>query len=747
MVNVSFINKIKQRVRMYILCHNEERFAEAKTVYAPYYWAVPICMKYQDCTFENAFWKQLLEIKEEWVGCNMVGTLSSAAHRKIDPQTVHNVIHNTKLWTSGYYNFNDSDELIGNAHPNLSAIVTHVAAKLGFSLPTTSTCNYWMCRPDLMEKFIDWFEKSLKPAVLDHPLTMSDARYGGTLTKPELIKLCGTPYYPHVPFVIERLNKAFFTQKLYKSSHKTSHYYLLYYKEDISRFKHPHITPVRLSDDNPQFFESRGFLQIDTGTIPDVDYVGFITPSFFKKSGIKSLDNIFNLEVEQNAVCGYYLTDKTNTCINKSAGYHGDSFIKLWNHILTESGYEHFVGKDFICSYSNLWVAERQFTVEFILFIRKVIHILCSLTDDWKLLLNSDSKYNGSLLEGGRINDVIGFPYYTFHPFICERMIGLFAALKEYKYIDYNEYTSCNDQYVPVELPLPASPAVPRVLCIMACHTNSAVKVNAVINNIPFLKEICDTLILIDSDECIANKPYITARFPDVNIYHIPNDVLACFSKYIYIMKNLDMQQYDKIILCNDSFVIIKPLNRFRDKMLQDVDVTSLLASNEKKYHYTDFLRCYNNKSIGVIYNYYLDNAARITTFDDLINIYEIESTRLFTKRNVVFEAEEQYLGNINFDDVKLCQYISDGYPIIKCKRITMRTKYVSNRLPKDFKTGTYKLLNPDVKHFTEKQVVFHFQKHGWIEGRLYKPDQQINLPEHIVHAFEDVHFNPTRLL
>jgi hypothetical protein len=176
--------------------------------------------------------------------------------------------------------------------------------------------------------------------------------------------------------------------------------------------------------------------------------------------------------------------------------------------------------------------------------------------------------------------------------------------------------------------------------------------------------------------------------------------------------------------------------------MLLDVDVTTLLASNEIKYHYTDFLRCYNKQSIGIIYNYYLNNALRIKSFNDLIHIYEIESTRLFKSRNVVFDAEESYKGNINFDDTKLQQYILDGYPIIKCKTL-LRITYTSNSLPKDFNVDVYKQLNPDLHHLTNSQIIQHFTINGISEGRPYKSTQQSIMPEYISKALDHIKFNP----
>jgi hypothetical protein len=203
----------KLSVRIYILCHNEQRFNQAKLTYSKYYWAVPIQMKYQDCTFENAFWKQLLEIKEEWIGCEMVGTLSSIANTKLNLSKIDQAIHNKDLWNNEYYNFMNPDTPLFNCHPHLLEIIHDVCSIMGVRVPTEAFCNYWMCTPTLMTEFIHWFEEELRPTVLMHPLIMTNSTYAGKLTPSELMLLCGTPYYPHTPFVFERMNKVFFMNK------------------------------------------------------------------------------------------------------------------------------------------------------------------------------------------------------------------------------------------------------------------------------------------------------------------------------------------------------------------------------------------------------------------------------------------------------------------------------------------------------------------------------------------------------
>lgn len=207
--------ELRTNVRLYILCHNEQRLTEALQNYKHFDWAKPILMTYQDLTFENAFWKQLGEIYNEWNCFDMVGTLSANAIYKINIDVVDRIIKNKQIWeTNGYYNFSNSNNLIrNNEHPHLLTIMRDICLKLGVSIPTESTCNFWMCTPVKMVEFIKWFETVAKPIVLNHPLALTDSKYNTSktlLSSDQLIKLWGKPFYPHVPFVFERLNKVFF---------------------------------------------------------------------------------------------------------------------------------------------------------------------------------------------------------------------------------------------------------------------------------------------------------------------------------------------------------------------------------------------------------------------------------------------------------------------------------------------------------------------------------------------------------
>ena len=62
-----------------------------------------------------------------------------------------------------------------------------------------------------MKNFIIWYLNIALPILKKHPLIMSNSEYKNpSLSIEQLINLCGLPYYPILPFIIERLNPCYF---------------------------------------------------------------------------------------------------------------------------------------------------------------------------------------------------------------------------------------------------------------------------------------------------------------------------------------------------------------------------------------------------------------------------------------------------------------------------------------------------------------------------------------------------------
>ena len=200
---------------IYVLAYNTNSYNLAKQHYSKYKWAKPILMKYQDYTFENAFWKQLLEISDEWEKCDMVGTISYKAYKKIDLKKMNNIIMNKLYYPKKFVSFMKSKNTLFNdishSETDFKTLINYMSRSLNNSFDyNISYCNYWMTTPSLMKQFIEWHINKCLPILLKHPYSFNNSKYNGNLDDSTLLKLCGRPYYPNIPFILERINLLFF---------------------------------------------------------------------------------------------------------------------------------------------------------------------------------------------------------------------------------------------------------------------------------------------------------------------------------------------------------------------------------------------------------------------------------------------------------------------------------------------------------------------------------------------------------
>jgi len=219
----------------------------------------------------------------------------------------------------------------------------------------------------------------------------------------------------------------------YPLRQQSTHYFLFYYNEDIRAFRHPNITPVRLNEENTVFFESRGFLQIDTNSIPATDNIGFLTPSMFRKSRVRSINDLFKIPIAENTIVGFY--NLINNTLQRAKLFHSPTFIYLWNNILRKMNYEAFENREFRSSFSNLWVTKRAIAIDYIHFIRSVINTIKDMTGKEKTIMCSKIDYTSGRLSSEVLKQRTGYPHYTYHAFLCERMIGAYAMIKNITFV------------------------------------------------------------------------------------------------------------------------------------------------------------------------------------------------------------------------------------------------------------------------------------------------------------------------
>lgn len=274
-----------------------------------------------------------------------------------------------------------------------------------------------------------------------------------------------------------------------------------------------------------------------------------------------------------------------------------------------------------------------------------------------------------------------------------------------------------------------------KTLCIVACHTSSDIKIKCVQKNRKYLEEISNDIVYINSTE-----------FKDQNVMdnmvYIPNDNAVCYSKYLHVLQNMNISQYDNIILTNDSYLITKSLSGFKDLFNDSTEMTALCCSNEIIKHYPDFLRRYNKVAINKIILFYKLHLSNNNSFLSFIQNIEVKSHLIHNNSiNVLYDAITGYAGNIHIDNAQLKDYLyNKNYPIIKIKKLQFTT-YYSKQLPADFNPTEYRNLQPDLSEFSNSDVINHFINHGMNEGRTYKNNQKLIYPDFLMQYVNEIKF------
>ena len=203
--------------------------------------------------------------------------------------------------------------------------------------------------------------------------------------------------------------------------------FLLYNDEDISKYSHPDIIPLKLNQ--TEYFESEAFRMITPDMVPEVEQIGCIVPSYFKRTRCKNLDQLFQVNISH----GFHKIKKTTAvCDVQFADYHGENASKIWTWLLEQLDLQ-WTRNKYNLFHSNLWITTRDTFIEYLAFAKKVITLIDNAPSDIQNLLSTNPKYPGKLIGTGILEKRFGKPYYPWQPFILERVVCLFDYVQECK--------------------------------------------------------------------------------------------------------------------------------------------------------------------------------------------------------------------------------------------------------------------------------------------------------------------------
>lgn len=205
-------------------------------------------------------------------------------------------------------------------------------------------------------------------------------------------------------------------------------YFLTYHEEDIQQFNHPDI--IRLKLDQTEYFEYESYRMLKPEDIPDVKYIGFISPKVLKKSKYKTVESLFTVDTSK-PFRNISISENCKPCEEFAAKNHGIDFLVLWTWLWIQLGIPLNIMNKYPMFYCNCWVADRDTFISYLEFAKKAIKMIDNAPEDIKEILKTDPKYKGALTGKGILEKRFGKPYYPWQPFLMERLVCVYAYIKE----------------------------------------------------------------------------------------------------------------------------------------------------------------------------------------------------------------------------------------------------------------------------------------------------------------------------
>jgi hypothetical protein len=200
-----------------------------------------------------------------------------------------------------------------------------------------------------------------------------------------------------------------------------------------------------------------------------------------------------------------------------------------------------------------------------------------------------------------------------------------------------------------------------KILTIFACHTNTLLKYNAIINNIPYLIFPNNDIIIINSsNEKYSDKlkTYISIKSDSNNkiikYIEIPNDKYIDIGKYIHVLNVIETddsmkKDYDFVVLINDSIIIKKSITHFYNMIIKmNKELYAYNDSSEIKYHYQSYLYAIKYNAIHKLLDYFKSHKFEINGYKDVIDIIELELTGIYANNCDCFLKIAKLPCNIN---------------------------------------------------------------------------------------------------
>lgn len=169
------------------------------------------------------------------------------------------------------------------------------------------------------------------------------------------------------------------------------------------------------------------------------------------------------------------------------------------------------------------------------------------------------------------------------------------------------------------------------------------------------------------------------------------------FGLWYKAFQKVDVNQYDRVFLVNDSCVLFRELSSFMDWLSKDqADIKGMTFSEAVTPHIQSFFMVLNKKAIKLTVEYFIKNGIK-RDINEVIRTYELGMSKYFTDNGLKLSAfvdNNGYQGEFSPYYKCVDHHLAKGIPLIK-KKILMAS-YRKDELPNIARMG----FNIDPNHY-----------------------------------------------
>ena len=236
-----------------------------------------------------------------------------------------------------------------------------------------------------------------------------------------------------------------------------------------------------------------------------------------------------------------------------------------------------------------------------------------------------------------------------------------------------------------------------KTLTIMACHTDSSLKLKTILNNIKYFRFVNNDIIIINSIDTKYSKILETAcNARGLKYIEIPNNTHLDVGKWMHVLKTTSIESYNFVVFTNDSYFINNSIWHFYNKMVaENIELYGYNDSTQISYHYQSYLFGVKRDAIHKFITHYETHQNLLTDYLSVVSNIELKLTQIFKTndcflkigkfyhhkdKNIFFNNDKLYIQlmkNVLLPSFKLKRLISDKNMNANNNKVNMHVRIV----------------------------------------------------------------------